>query len=115
MAASKPFRRGGITYPSQYAYRQALAARRGYDSPRAMYATMRRMAAEQPVLGRLIKLGAVDGDNAEAVYTEMQAFQRQQHVFVPGRPVAPLYPALDAAIRSLGPDAYSIWRQLYRG
>jgi hypothetical protein len=110
----KPFTRRGITFASQYAYRQFLAAERGFASPSARNKAVARAKSEMakystgltPEQRGVLAAGVADYRNRIGSY--IQGLPPDQR----GSSRLPNY--LQQMIRDLGPNAYPIWRMLYR-
>ena len=111
--ASKPFTRRGIAFASQYAYRQFLAAEKGYASPAARnkaIAEAKKVVTRYP--GNLTKpqqgvLAAGIADNRHRIGSFIEGIEPAKR----GSSLLP--PELNSLIRDMGPDAYPIWRTLY--
>jgi hypothetical protein len=113
-ATPKPFVRRGITFASQYAYRQFLAAEKGYPSKYAREQEVARLHARldrytsaltKAERGELIA-GVADYKGLIGSYVQGIDPARRGSNRLPDR--------LVELIKRLGPDAYPIWRTLYR-
>lgn len=110
---AKPFVRRGITFQSQYAYRQFLAAEKGFASP---FQRQKAINEVKRRLGRM--LITVPKDQAGALAADIADWRRRIGSFVEGQ--APtergsnrLPPEVVARIRSMGDWQWVIWRELY--
>lgn len=111
---SRPFTRRGITFTSQYAYRQYLAAEKGYSTPAARnkaIAAQRRLveahatsltAAQRGVLAA----GIADYQGRIGSFVEGQAFAQRGSNRLP--------PEVLQLLREAGNGAYPLWRVIYR-
>jgi len=111
---SKPFTRRGITFASQYAYRQFLAAERGFSSPAARNKAI--AAAKRAITPRR---GTLTDGEVGVLSAGIADYKGRIGSFVEG--IAPsargsnrLPPEVIAVMRSLGANQYPIWRMLYQ-
>lgn len=110
---SKPFVRRGIIFQSQYAYRQFLAAERGFASPAARnkaIAEMRKVVNQYP--------GGLNKEQRGVMAAGLADWRGRLGSHIEG--IAPaargsnrLPPELNQMLRDMGPDAYPLWRTLY--
>jgi hypothetical protein len=116
MMADKPFTRGGITYPSQYAYRQAAAQRLGYDSVhehRKSLIAARDDQTFRPLVHSLQGMSATDKSRMQAILWNYKATLGES---IPGKKKkvsADLSDLIDEMEDRLGRRPYLIWRWLY--
>jgi hypothetical protein len=111
---SKPFVRRGITFASQYAYRQYLAAEKGFASPaarnKAVKAT-RDLVRQFP--------GGLTAEQQGVVAAGLADYRHRIGSFVEGTALAKrtsnrLPRELVILLRSMGGDQYPLWRALYK-
>jgi len=111
---SKPFTRRGITFASQYAYRQFLAAERGFATPAA-----RNKAIAQAKKKLAPRRGELSDAQVGALAAGLADYKHRIGSFVEGLAPADrgsnrLPPEVLSLIRSLGANQYPIWRMLYQ-
>src|SRR5690348_445473 len=110
----KPFTRGGITYPSQYAYRKAIAARAGFTSP-----AQRAKARQQSKTIIESYTSTLTPEQRGVLAAQIADWAGALGPYREGTPAAErtsgaLPPELYLMLRRLGADAYPLWRLLYR-
>ena len=111
---SRPFTRRGITFTSQYAYRQYLAAERGFPTPAARnkaIAAQRRIVDAHATLLTPAERGVLAAGVAD--------WQGRIGSFIEGQPTAQrlssrLPPELLALLKKADNGAYPVWRLIYR-
>lgn len=114
--ADKPFTRGGVTYPSQYAYRQAVANRLGYDSVNEHRKALIAAQSDEtfaPLVQSLQGMSATDKSRMQAILWNYKAVLGES---IPGekkKVSADLSDLIDEMENRLGMRPYLIWRWLY--
>lgn len=113
MPAGKPFVRRGITFASQYAYRQFLATEKGFATPAARNKAI--AAAKRVITPRR---GQLTDAQVGVLSAGVADYKKRIGSYVEGAPIdkrgSNRLPAeLQSLIRSLGDGQYSIWRMLY--
>ena len=111
---SRPFTRRGITFTSQYAYRQFLAAERGLAS----VPQMRKRQAEAREEIRRLGLGELTQPQAGRLAADIAEWKHRIGSYVEGQAPAErgssrLPPEMLARLRAMGAGQYPIWRLLY--
>lgn len=110
----KPFVRRGITFSSQYAYRQFLAAERGFATPAARN---KAIAAQKRLVSRYP--GGLSKEEQGVLAAGLADYQGRIGSHIHGaspetRGSSRLPRELQLLIRRMGADQYPIWRALYK-
>ena len=107
------FTRGGVTYPSQYAYRQAVAGRLGYDSV-AEHRKASAAAQSDPTFRQLLQVvPRVDKAKMQAILWHNKGTFGE---YVKGKPKQvpdDIGDLIEAMEERLDNKRYLIWRWLY--
>lgn len=107
------FTRGGVTYPSQYAYRRALAERLGYDSVAEHRKASYEATHNETFQELLASLPASDRPKMQAILWHYKGALGE---YVQGKPKdipADLSDLIDEMEARLGRRPFMIWRWLY--
>lgn len=108
------FTRGGVTYPSQYAYRQAVASRLGYDSVAEHRKASYEARTNDTFKDLLQSIPASDRTKMQAILWHYKGALGEHVEGKPKDVPADLSDLVDEMEARLGRRPYLIWRWLYK-